>query len=241
MKYILMTAIVAGASLSTQAQKKATTVSNAPKTTVLKNDIDSLSYAIGLQVGGSLKQSGIDKINYALYNKGMADNIGGKAPLMTMEQANQTIQQKLQAFMAKKSAALKAEGEAFLAKNKLKKGVTTTASGLQYEVIEAGKSGERPNASDTVVAHYAGTLLNGKEFDNSFKRGQPATFSLDRVIQGWKEVLQLMTKGDKWKVYIPADLAYGMNPPSADIPPNAMLIFEINLLDIKRMAPAPEK
>jgi FKBP-type peptidyl-prolyl cis-trans isomerase FklB len=240
MKKIVALAAFASFCLSTTAQKK--TAAAAPATSILKNATDSLSYAIGLQVGGSLKQSGIDKINYALYNKGMADNMGSnKTPLMTTEKANETIQQKLQAFMAKKSAALKAEGEAFLAKNKTKKGVNTTASGIQYEVLEAGKSGDRPNATDTVVAHYAGTLINGKEFDNSFKRGQPATFPLQNVIRGWTEILQLMTIGDKWKVYIPADLAYGMNPPSADIPPNAMLIFEINLLEIKRTAPPQVK
>ncbi|MEY4703549.1 MAG: hypothetical protein RIR96_1446, partial [Bacteroidota bacterium] len=142
--------------------------------------------------------------------------------------------QKLQEFNQKKSAAQKEIGTAFLAENKKKPGVTTLPNGLQYEVMTAGDpNGQKPTAKDTVVVHYVGTLIDGKEFDNSVKRGEPATFPLGGVIRGWTEILQQMTVGAKWKVYIPSELGYGERGAGGQIPPHSTLIFEINLLGIK--------
>ena len=151
-----------------------------------------------------------------------------------MDQCNNTLQQKLQEFAQKKSSAQKAKGEAFLAVNKTKPGVTSLANGLQYEVLKAGEAnGAKPTAADTVVVHYTGTLIDGTKFDASVDRGEPATFPVGGVIRGWTEILQLMTKGAKWKVAIPSDLAYGDRGAGGAIAPGAALVFEIELLDIK--------
>jgi FKBP-type peptidyl-prolyl cis-trans isomerase FklB len=150
--------------------------------------------------------------------------------LTTFRANQQKKQQERQQAQAKQN---KQEGEAFLAENKKKKGVTTLPSGLQYQVIRSGK-GASPKASDTVVTHYHGTLINGKVFDSSVDRGQPATFPVARVIKGWTEALQKMKVGDKWKIYVPSQLAYGAAGAPPKIGPDSALIFDIELLEIKK-------
>lgn len=239
MKKIMVCAMAASAVCSANAQVKQTTVKTTVKTNtpslVLKNSIDSFSYAAGMSVAASMRHAGAEQLNTGLFVKAMNDVYGKSKTVLTEEQANMTLQQKLQEFAKTKSDAQKAEGTVFLAANAKKSGITSLPNGLQYQVISAGEpNGAKPLAVDTVVVDYIGTLTNGTEFDNSVKRGQPATFPLNGVIRGWTEILQLMPKGAHWKVYIPSDLAYGENPPQgAPIPPNAVLVFEITLKDIK--------
>ncbi len=230
----IVTIVGANAQAKTAAVKPAAPVLKVNNAVVFKNATDSFSYAVGMSVGESLQQAGAKNINAQLIAKAMSDVYAKKQMPFSKEQANAVVQQTLQAFNKKKGDAQKAECNNFLADNKKRKGVMVTASGIQYEILKAGEAnGVMPKAIDTVVVNYIGTLMNGTEFDNSVKRGQAATFPLNGVIRGWTEILQLMTKGAHWKVYIPSELAYGENPPSAQIPPNALLIFEITLEDIK--------
>lgn len=192
---------------------------------------DSLSYAIGLQVADFYKNQGIAKVNSAMVKKAYDDIYGNKKLLITPEQANTTIQEKLQEYMNQKSNAQKAKGLKFLEENKKRPGIITTASGLQYEIITAG-TGPIPKITDTVMAHYAGSLVDGKEFDNSYKRGEPLEIPVSGVIRGWVEALQLMPVGSKWKLFIPSELGYGDRGAGGDIPGGATLIFTIELVKI---------
>jgi FKBP-type peptidyl-prolyl cis-trans isomerase len=242
MKKLILCGIAVASFCNVHAQQKTKPIpSPAPlvktvavATPVFKNPTDSFSYALGVNIGESLKQAGVKTINSQLVAKALNDVYGNKKTVFPKEQCNGIVQQKIQEFKQQSGGASKAAGQAFLAKNKTKKGVIALPNGLQYEIQKEGEpNGAKPKAIDTVVVNYIGTLTNGTEFDNSFKRGQPASFPLNGVIRGWTEILQLMPKGAKWKVYIPSELAYGENPPSAQIPPNAVLIFEISLEDIK--------
>jgi FKBP-type peptidyl-prolyl cis-trans isomerase FklB len=210
--------------------------SNKPVNTIqLQTAMDSFSYAAGLNIAENMKSQGISGLNSFFMMMAFEDVLNNKPLLLTAEQANMTLQQKLQEFSKKKSDALKAKGQAFLAENKTKKGVISLPSGLQYEVITAGTpNGMKPTAADTVVVDYVGTLIDGTEFDNSIKRGEPATFPLGGVIRGWTEILQLMTPGAQWKVVIPSELGYGERGAGGSIPPNSTLIFDINLRSIKQ-------
>lgn len=230
-KYFLVAFCIA--SVATYAQKKPVKpVAKKPATTttsstVLKTENDSLSYAIGLSVANFYRQQGI-QLNTALISRALNDVVGKKKTLITDEQANLL-------FMCHQNPQICTnvkEGEAFLAKNKKDPKVKTTASGLQYEVITPG-TGMRPDATDTVTVNYKGTLLNGNEFDNSYKRGQPASFPLNGVIKGWTEGLQLMAVGGKYKFFIPYQLGYGLNDMQA-IPGGSVLVFEVELLDVKK-------
>ena len=202
-----------------------------------KSDKDKISYAIGMNVGKNLQRSSID-VDPAIVTKGIQDTLAGKT-LMTEAEA-QTVLTQLQADMRKKQEekaqqageANQKEGETFLAANKAKTGVVTLPSGLQYKILKEG-TGSKPAATDSVVCHYRGTLINGTEFDSSYKRGEPATFPVNGVIKGWTEALQLMPVGSKWQLFIPPDLAYGPRGAGADIGPNATLIFEVELLSIQ--------
>ena len=201
---------------------------------LMKTGLDSFSYAVGVNIGTSMKEQGITSLNGSLMQKAIDDVLKSRQTALTMDQCNNTLQQKLQEFSQKKSSAQKAKGEAFLAANKTKPGVISLANGLQYEVLKVGETnGIKPTAADTVVVHYTGTLIDGTKFDASVDRGEPATFPVGGVIRGWTEILQLMTKGAKWKVAIPSDLAYGDRGAGGAIAPGAALIFEIELLDIK--------
>ncbi len=241
MKKLVLSAVAIIAICNVNAQNgtklKPTVAAAAVTKPVFKNVSDSFSYALGLSIGESLKQSGVSKINTQLLSKAMNEVLSNAKTLLTKEQANACIQDNFKNINDKKGTAQKQEGKNFLALNKQKKGIIELPNGLQYEVLKEGEAnGAKPKVTDTVVVHYVGTLTNGTEFDNSLKRGEPATFPLNGVIRGWTEILQLMPKGANWKVYIPSELAYGANPPSQQIPPNAVLIFEISLLDIKTAA-----
>ena len=196
----------------------------------LNSKSDSLSYAFGVSLGSYLKSQEISSLNYTMLNKAIQQMLKGETPLIDPATCNQIMTQAGAEKQRKKGEAERAAGKKFLEQNKKKAGVTTTASGLQYEIITKG-TGPIPTAADTITAHYRGTLLNGEEFDGSYKRGQPLTIPVGRVISGWTEALQLMPVGSKWKLYIPSELAYG-DYGSGQIPGGATLIFEIELLEI---------
>lgn len=194
---------------------------------------EKFSYAIGFQVGQGFKRDGLEVDTKAM-SQAINDVLGNKAPQLSiaeMRAAMETAQKKLLAVRAANGEKAKASGQAFLAANKKKKGVITTKSGLQYKVISVGK-GKQPTASSSITAHYKGTLVDGREFDSSYRRKEPATFNVSQVIPGWKEVLPLMHEGDKWQVFIPSDLAYGERGQGNAIGPNETLIFEIELLKV---------
>jgi FKBP-type peptidyl-prolyl cis-trans isomerase len=207
--------------------KKTVSVKTPQPASVLKNLSDSVSYAIGMSVAKFYSQQGIKTLNSAVVAKGINDVFGKKKELLNEEQANLVVMRFLNPNVFKNIEA----GEKFLAQNKNKAGVKTTASGIQYEVIAEGK-GRKPLPTDTVEVNYAGTLIDGTEFDNSYKRGAPITFPLNKVITGWTEALQLMPVGSKYKLYIPYQLAYGMND-NGLIPGGSVLVFEVELLNIK--------
>lgn len=198
----------------------------------LKSLNDSASYAIGLSVANFYKQQGVTSMNTALVAKAIGDVYGKKPTLIDDQLANVIMNKLMMQIQADKSKPNIEAGKAFLEKNKKRPEVKTTESGLQYEVIREG-TGPKPAAVDTFVCNYKGTLIDGKEFDNSYTRGQPLVLPVGSVIRGWTEGLQLMPVGSKYKFYIPYDLAYGLfdNPP---IPGGSMLIFEVELLDIKK-------
>lgn len=204
----------------------------AQSTPVFKTLEDSAAYAMGMGAASFYKQQGITKINMTLFNAGINDVLNGKAPKFDGEAANMCMNKYITNLYEAKSKPNIETGRAFLAKNKTKPGVTTTASGLQYEVITQG-TGIKPTAQDTFVVHYRGTLLDGTEFDASYNRGQPLTMPLNQVIRGWTEGLQLMPAGSKYKFYIPYDLAYGSND-QGQIPGGSTLIFEVELLEVKK-------
>jgi FKBP-type peptidyl-prolyl cis-trans isomerase FklB len=207
-----------------------------PPATDLKDLKSKVSYSIGLNIGKSMKADELD-IDVELLAKGIRDALAGKSAL-TEEQVAETMKAFQQQMLAKQAEAVKGvgdkhktEGATFLAANKQKPGVVTTPSGLQYKIIKSG-SGKTPKATDTVTTHYAGRFLDGKEFDSSIKRGQPASFPVNGVIKGWTEALQLMKVGDKWELYVPGDLAYGDEGRPPAIPPSATLVFEVELLEV---------
>jgi FKBP-type peptidyl-prolyl cis-trans isomerase len=254
---ILLTVGVAlstGASAQqTSATKPATAPSSnkaAAKTSapvVLNTQQEKASYAIGMSIARSLQRDGIE-VDSAILVQGMKDVMSGGKVQLTDDEAKAVITTLQTETRAKREAEMKAqgeankkEGEAFLAKNKTAQGVVTLPSGLQYKIVKQG-DGPKPTASDTVECNYRGTLIDGKEFDSSFKHGKPATFPVGGVIKGWTEILQLMPVGSKYQIFVPSDLAYGARSASADIGPNATLIFDIELLSIKEKAaatPAP--
>ena len=205
---------------------------------VLKSQKDKLSYALGLDLGNQLKRQAIE-VDPSLFSQGFKDALSGGKTMMT-EAEVRTVMAELQSLMqAKQVEATKMlaekntkEGDAFLAQNKTKEGVVTMPSGLQYKILQAG-AGNRPALDDTVVCHYRGTLIDGTEFDSSYKRNQPATFPVKGVIKGWTEALQLMPVGSKWELFIPANLAYGENARSNVIGPNSTLLFEVELISIQ--------
>ncbi len=201
----------------------------------IKTDEQKFSYAIGFQLGQNLKNQGLGDIDVKIMTQAINDVLGDKDLKLSMEemqQAFQAKQQKMMAEMEAKGDKAKVAGDKFLADNKSKPGVKTLDSGIQYKVITEGK-GNKPSLESSVVAHYRGTLIDGTEFDSSYKRGEPATFPLNGVIKGWQEVLPLMAVGSKWQVWIPSDLGYGSRGAGANIGPNETLIFEIELLEIK--------
>ncbi|MGD1080645.1 MAG: FKBP-type peptidyl-prolyl cis-trans isomerase [Candidatus Sulfotelmatobacter sp.] len=225
------------------AKKPATTAKQAPVRSAtaltLKTQKEKASYALGMKIGGDLKKQGVNAaVDPAIAARGFKDALAGSKPLLTedeeraaLTQLQTEVRDKQQAKAHEEGAVARKEGEAFLAANKSKEGVVTLPSGLQYKILTAG-TGPKPTASDTVTCNYRGTLLNGKEFDSSYKRGHPETFPVGGVIKGWTEALQLMPVGSKWQLFIPADMAYGDRGAGGDIGPGETLIFEVELLSI---------
>ncbi len=208
------------------------------QTKKLITEKEKVSYSIGLSLGKNFTQQSID-IDVQTFTKGVEDALKGVTPLLTDEEIRVVMTNLQKRMTAKKQEEEKQvsgknqnEGTRFLAENKKRKGVVTLPSGLQYEIIRPG-TGSIPKAEDTVVTNYEGTLINGTVFDSSYKRGKPATFPVNGVIRGWTEALQLMKTGAKWKLYIPADLAYGSRSAGPTIGPNSTLVFQIELLEIK--------
>lgn len=216
------------------AASGATTASAKP---VLKSRLDSVSYSIGMNVAGNFKAQQIE-INQEACIQGFRDYLAGNNVLneQQMQQVLMAFGQELEgrqrAQRARQFEANKKAGEDFLAKNKTRDSVTTLPNGLQYQVLKAG-NGTRPQPTDKVKVHYHGTLIDGTVFDSSVERGEPVSFPVNQVIRGWQEILPLMPKGSKWKVFIPAELAYA-DSPAGSIPPYSALIFEIELLDIEQ-------
>ncbi len=198
-----------------------------------KNLLDSFSYAIGQNIAGNIKSQGVKQLNVALLQRAFDDVYKQKPSLIAPEQGNMIIQKQIQMFSEAAAKPELAKGRAFLEANKKRSGVVTLPSGLQYEVLKKSDSGTvHPKAIDTVVVNYKGTLVDGKPVDES--RGTPVTFKLTEVIPGWTEIIQLMVVGDKWKVYIPTEMGYYMNPRDPNVtPPGAALVFEISLEGIK--------
>jgi len=204
----------------------------------LKTTKEKTSYTFGVNIGKSFKNQSID-VDLPLVMKGIQDAMGGGKCLLTDAECSQVMQEFQKEMVAKRSEGKKVasdknkkDGDTFLAQNGKQAGVETLPSGLQYKVITAG-TGPKPKLTDTVKTHYRGTLIDGKEFDSSYSRGEPATFPVTGVIKGWTEALQLMPVGSKWQLYIPAELAYGDRGAGADIGPGATLIFDIELLSIE--------
>ena len=208
------------------------------KSTQLKDQKDKVSYSVGLQIGFNLSRQKVD-INPDILAAGIKDALAGKPQLNPdqMKEGMTTFEKDMEQKQKEAGDKNKTEGAKFLEENKKKEGVKTTASGLQYKVVKEG-NGPQPKATDTVTVNYRGTLINGTEFDSSYKRGQPATFPVNGVIKGWTEALQLMKVGSKYQLFIPSSLAYGERAVSPDLSANSTLIFEVELLDAKP-APAP--
>jgi FKBP-type peptidyl-prolyl cis-trans isomerase len=222
--------------------KKTGTAAPSAAAPALTTRKEKFSYALGMNIGtgleNNLKKQSVE-VDPNLLSQGLKDAMAGGKTRLTQEEAQavltevQTeIRKQQQEKMQQAGAANKTEGEAFLAANKSKDGIVTLPSGLQYKILTAG-TGPKPTASDSVVCNYRGTLINGTEFDSSYKRGQPATFGVGQVIKGWTEALQLMPVGSKWQLFIPSSLAYGERGAGAEIGPNATLIFEVELLSIQ--------
>jgi FKBP-type peptidyl-prolyl cis-trans isomerase FklB len=228
-----------GTAPKTSTAKKAPVTTKSATTYTLKTQKDKASYALGMKIGGDLRRQGVNvAVDPAVVGRGLRDALGGSKTLLTedderaaLTQLQTQVRGQQEAKAHEAGGTARKEGDAFLAVNKGKEGVTALPDGLQYKVLTPG-SGPKPTANDTVTVNYRGTLLNGKEFDSSYKRGQPATFPVGGVIKGWTEALQLMPVGSKWQLFIPADLAYGDRGAGGDIGPGETLIFEVELLSI---------
>lgn len=194
--------------------------------------MDKVSYALGLSLGQNMLSSGVKTLEFDDMVAGMKAIMGGEKLALSFEEAQQVLNTFFSELEEKAAGAAKADGEKFLEENKKREGVKVTASGLQYEVLEA-TIGQKPKATDKVKVHYEGTLTDGTVFDSSYRRGEPITFGLNQVIAGWTEGLQLMSVGSKYKLYIPYQLGYGERGAGASIPPYAALIFTVELLGIE--------
>jgi FKBP-type peptidyl-prolyl cis-trans isomerase FklB len=247
MKYVTLALMGIGLAISstiTVGQTPTPTPAPTPKgESELKTVEEKFAYAVGLSIGRNMKAQGLHELDPSVIAKGIKDALTDK-PALTDQQIREVQKAFVQVMEAKQDAELAAkagpvgeknlkDGQAFLAANKTKPGVTTLPSGLQYKVLKSG-TGKTPKLTDTVTANYRGTLIDGTEFDSSAKSGGPVEFPVDGVIKGWIEALQLMKVGDKWQVFIPSELAYGASPrPGGKIKPNDALIFEIELIDVK--------
>lgn len=217
----------------TVAQNK-TKTSSPTKNVKTNNEIkkmDSLSYSLGVLLAQNIKTLGLEKLSSEDIAKGIDDVLNDRETTISVNDANSMVSNEIAMINEKKSGPVKEEGIKFLEENAKKPGVKTTASGLQYEIITSG-TGATPKPTDEVTTNYRGTLINGKQFDSSYDRGEPAKFPVNRVIPGWTEALQMMKEGDKWRLFIPYNLAYGERGAGQDIPPFATLIFDIELIKV---------
>lgn len=195
------------------------------------NEIDKVSYSLGLSFASNLISTGVKTINTEALTDALNTVFAGQMPEIMPDEANNILQDYFEKLQKKQGNAAKEAGEKFMAENKKKEGVVVLPSGLQYKILTTG-NGPKPKASDTVKCHYEGKLINGQIFDSSIRRGEPAEFPVSGVIAGWVEVLQLMPVGSKWQLYIPAELAYGTHGAGQSIGPNETLIFDVELLAI---------
>jgi FKBP-type peptidyl-prolyl cis-trans isomerase FklB len=220
-------------SMQLMAQTKTPAKTNPkPPQPVLKTQLDSFSYAVGMSIALQYKEFGVVKLNSNACMTAVNDVIGDKNPVLTPDQANYILNSYINKLMSEKAVQNRHAGDSFLSKNKMKPNVKTLQSGLQYIVVKDG-TGAMPKPTDTVTVHYTGTLMDGTIFDSSVDRGEPAKFTVDGVIKGWTEALQLMKAGSRWKLFVPADLAYGnYSPPGSSIPPGSLLIFDVELISI---------
>jgi len=212
-------------------------VCSAGETVEITSDNDKISYSVGYQIGGDFKRQDMD-LNSAVLLKGIEDALSGSEPLLNPQEQRATlVELKKQVAARKQEAQKKAaqenldKAQAFLAENAKKEGVKTLPSGLQYKELKAGE-GKTPGPEDKVTVQYRGSLIDGTEFDSSYKRGKPATFQVNRVIKGWTEAMQLMKEGSMWELYIPPELAYGDRGAGGTIPPNSALVFEVELISV---------
>lgn len=198
----------------------------------MSEDLNKVSYCVGVSLGSSLMQQDLNELSPEIIAEAISDIFNGKTPKYSPQDINQTIQEYVQSLGEKKFSVNKEAGEKFLAENAKRTEVSTTASGLQFEVLKEGE-GAKPQSTSNVTVHYHGTLIDGTVFDSSVQRGTPATFGVNQVIKGWTEALQLMSLGSKYRLYIPQDLAYGASPhPGGPIEPFMALIFDVELLEI---------
>lgn len=223
-KLLLPAVVIAMVVSSCNAQEKSNTN--------MKTEKDSISYSLGVSIANNLKQGNLDDVNVDIMAQGMKDFFANK-PAMTVQACEGAIQTYMSGKEKAKGSENEAKGQAFLAANKKKEGVITTASGLQYKVIKMG-TGAKPTLNDKITAHYHGTLIDGTVFDSSVERGQPASFPVSGVIPGWTEALQLMPVGSKWTLYLPSNLAYGERGAGGKIGPNSALIFDVELISIDK-------
>ena len=193
--------------------------------------MDKFSYGLGMGIGQNLLSMGVKNIDVEDFVKALKDVLTGAKTEISHSEAQQVVNEHFRQLAEEAYAQNKASGEAFLAANAKKEGVTVLPSGLQYEVIAAG-NGTKPSATDRVQCHYEGTLIDGTIFDSSIKRGEPAVFGVNQVIKGWVEALQLMQEGAKWRLYIPYDMAYGEHGAGEMIPPYSALVFDVELIKV---------
>jgi FKBP-type peptidyl-prolyl cis-trans isomerase FklB len=194
-------------------------------------NMEKVSYALGMNIGGNVASSGIEELNIEQFSKGVQDALAGK-PAITVQEAQQVLNEYFGGLQQKIVEKNKAEGALFLTVNAKEDGVVMLPSGLQYKILKDG-NGKKPTVNDSVVCHYHGMLIDGTVFDSSIQRGQPATFGVNQVIKGWTEALQLMSEGSKWRLFIPSELAYGAQGAGQHIKPHTTLIFDVELINVQ--------
>ena len=232
-KFLVLALVGTLSAGSVMAQSKKSKSKKMETTQTLKTPLDSVSYALGVNIGQNLKTQGMDSINVEMLSKAFSDVLKGNTLLIAVDKAEAVLNDYFSKLQAEKAEKNKLAGIKFLEENKKKPGVITLPSGLQYSVMKEG-TGDIPKETDKVTTHYHGTLMDGTVFDSSVDRGQPASFPVNGVIKGWVEALQLMKTGSKWKLVVPSELAYGERGAGGKIGPGATLVFEVELISIDK-------